>query len=110
MIRRPPRSTLFPYTTLFRSRRGSVLDVGQHLESTLRGPAVLGMVGESRERCVEVRAVHLEAALLPVGVADVGVTRREPVQGPAARRGEPHAPAADSLLADLEIDLELGRP
>src|SRR5256885_10848384 len=25
MIRRPPRSTLFPYTTLFRSRRRSVL-------------------------------------------------------------------------------------
>src|SRR6266511_4572467 len=24
MIRRPPRSTLFPYTTLFRSRRGSL--------------------------------------------------------------------------------------
>src|SRR3712207_6919576 len=24
MIRRPPRSTLFPYTTLFRSRRGRV--------------------------------------------------------------------------------------
>src|SRR3712207_7643099 len=27
MIRRPPRSTLFPYTTLFRSRTGSVLVV-----------------------------------------------------------------------------------
>src|SRR2546430_7363557 len=26
MIRRPPRSTLFPYTTLFRSRRGRLLD------------------------------------------------------------------------------------
>src|SRR3712207_9296887 len=25
MIRRPPRSTLFPYTTLFRSTRGSVM-------------------------------------------------------------------------------------
>src|SRR2546427_1447165 len=25
MIRRPPRSTLFPYTTLFRSRAGSFL-------------------------------------------------------------------------------------
>src|SRR5258707_2027288 len=24
MIRRPPRSTLFPYTTLFRSRRNSI--------------------------------------------------------------------------------------
>src|SRR2546422_5729279 len=27
MIRRPPRSTLFPYTTLFRSLQGHVLDV-----------------------------------------------------------------------------------
>src|SRR3712207_8512192 len=27
MIRRPPRSTLFPYTTLFRSRRRAVLDL-----------------------------------------------------------------------------------
>src|SRR2546425_7018658 len=26
MIRRPPRSTLFPYTTLFRSRRRSAVD------------------------------------------------------------------------------------
>src|SRR3712207_7006060 len=28
MIRRPPRSTLFPYTTLFRSRRGLAGPVG----------------------------------------------------------------------------------
>src|SRR3712207_9178715 len=28
MIRRPPRSTLFPYTTLFRSLGGEGLDVG----------------------------------------------------------------------------------
>src|SRR2546429_7336803 len=28
MIRRPPRSTLFPYTTLFRSRRRAVLLIG----------------------------------------------------------------------------------
>src|SRR5438093_4189738 len=33
MIRRPPRSTLFPYTTLFRSQRSardSVSDTGRH--------------------------------------------------------------------------------
>src|SRR2546430_13063613 len=32
MIRRPPRSTLFPYTTLFRSRRGRhpAADRGRH--------------------------------------------------------------------------------
>src|SRR5436853_2351942 len=36
MIRRPPRSTLFPYTTLFRSRGGRALQ-GPHR----RGPHVL---------------------------------------------------------------------
>src|SRR3989441_12323183 len=30
MIRRPPRSTLFPYTTLFRSRRGLAAKVFAH--------------------------------------------------------------------------------
>src|SRR2546426_9181980 len=30
MIRRPPRSTLFPYTTLFRSRVDRVADGGRH--------------------------------------------------------------------------------
>src|SRR2546430_6852644 len=51
MIRRPPRSTLFPYTTLFRSRpsrrvrrptrrdRGSFADAGNRLESDLQ-PAI----------------------------------------------------------------------
>src|SRR3712207_7658368 len=29
MIRRPPRSTLFPYTTLFRSAEGSGIPYGQ---------------------------------------------------------------------------------
>src|SRR5690554_7442436 len=31
MIRRPPRSTLFPYTTLFRSPRGRALSKGEAL-------------------------------------------------------------------------------
>src|SRR6266487_3687251 len=30
MIRRPPRSTLFPYTTLFRSRRPSAIRVNSN--------------------------------------------------------------------------------
>src|SRR5258707_11056216 len=39
MIRRPPRSTLFPYTTLFRSRRRTprMTDVDR-LQRTLGGP------------------------------------------------------------------------
>src|SRR3712207_8512601 len=36
MIRRPPRSTLFPYTTLFRSGRMSVLLVEHHMDLVMR--------------------------------------------------------------------------
>src|SRR5258708_22300646 len=36
MIRRPPRSTLFPYTTLFRSHR-EFLDIERALEFDLEG-------------------------------------------------------------------------
>src|SRR2546423_4602402 len=40
MIRRPPRSTLFPYTTLFRSRRSAAHVVRQFYKSeTFRDPA-----------------------------------------------------------------------
>src|SRR6266496_4109144 len=34
MIRRPPRSTLFPYTTLFRSRSGRLLPKGERAAQT----------------------------------------------------------------------------
>src|SRR3712207_6963186 len=46
MIRRPPRSTLFPYTTLFRSGRGEVMvvRVAQVPEYDLLAGPVLGEV------------------------------------------------------------------
>src|SRR2546430_9925694 len=46
MIRRPPRSTLFPYTTLFRSRHDHVLEV--HARDPLAAglDQVLGAVGD----------------------------------------------------------------
>src|SRR5258708_24690506 len=37
MIRRPPRSTLFPYTTLFRSRRDHRMDVDSTLPAVRTG-------------------------------------------------------------------------
>src|SRR5258706_2029073 len=38
MIRRPPRSTLFPYTTLFRSRRTRCASYPRILRGTARWP------------------------------------------------------------------------
>src|SRR2546428_4600000 len=47
MIRRPPRSTLFPYTTLFRSRQGGMAgaddgsgELGGHARDRRRGPQI----------------------------------------------------------------------
>src|SRR5260221_7629128 len=42
MIRRPPRSTLFPYTTLFRSGRNRGSERGDGLERTDRHRPVAG--------------------------------------------------------------------
>src|ERR1035438_5018962 len=38
MIRRPPRSTLFPYTTLFRSHGGQAGRASRHASHTRRRP------------------------------------------------------------------------
>src|SRR2546430_10731380 len=55
MIRRPPRSTLFPYTTLFRSRPARGGDIRYRGESLLAIPASkraelgIALVPEGRE-------------------------------------------------------------
>src|SRR2546425_6468352 len=49
MIRRPPRSTLFPYTTLFRSCRESVLSGLASPASRLNPPASSKTTSESSE-------------------------------------------------------------
>src|SRR5256885_8750912 len=42
MIRRPPRSTLFPYTTLFRSHRGRTVHRRQDADEVARAHAAAG--------------------------------------------------------------------
>src|SRR2546430_7574290 len=51
MIRRPPRSTLFPYTTLFRSRDGaSEADARQMALDTLNAASFLQLSKRPRSR------------------------------------------------------------
>src|SRR5258708_28208708 len=68
MIRRPPRSTLFPYTTLFRSPHGAAVAghpraVERHRRGQPRGAAVVGL--RSEEHTSELQSPdHLVCRLL----------------------------------------------
>src|SRR3712207_9447484 len=85
MIRRPPRSTLFPYTTLFRSRAGA------------HGQAVVGRHDD--HRAVEEPRVAEpveQAAQEPVGVLRLEhVALEPPVDQPLAARPHPSQQAGD---------------
>src|SRR3712207_8130082 len=51
MIRRPPRSTLFPYTTLFRSARA--VGAAHRSVAGARGPGAVGAAGLATPRAVD---------------------------------------------------------
>src|SRR3712207_9255722 len=55
MIRRPPRSTLFPYTTLFRSTDalGRAVPYGIYDVTTHQGSVYVGMSGDTPQFAVE---------------------------------------------------------
>src|SRR2546426_6422903 len=93
MIRRPPRSTLFPYTTLFRSRAAAHAVV-----VPFRFHAQLGKVarrrGEGRKRDavprLEAILQHTVGVVLGV-VLGIGVTHHQPAQALAEIREPPGA-------------------
>src|ERR1022692_928895 len=58
MIRRPPRSTLFPYTTLFRS-------AGQHQQKA----DLLGIVGRDQGECRDRKSTRLNSSHLVISYA-----------------------------------------
>src|SRR3712207_7177161 len=83
MIRRPPRSTLFPYTTLFRSgRRHLQGDQGRraHLQRPVRAP-----------RRAAVRMAHGRRAAHPRQGAAEGAGRDRHVDRKSTRLNSSHA-------------------
>src|SRR3712207_8852561 len=78
MIRRPPRSTLFPYTTLFRSQILHHLIRLQHVAADLVAPADVGFLVLQRLR--------LRLALLQLELVEAGA---------------PHLPRSEEHTAEL---------
>src|SRR3989441_11003780 len=66
MIRRPPRSTLFPYTTLFRSGPGGVAAQGGPVQ---QAHGVLPMIASDPAALIQDLAL-LRARRLPIAVID----------------------------------------
>src|SRR5688572_31689920 len=62
MLRRPPRSTLFPYTTLFRSDPARHLDVARSLLRLRRAVRARPRGRRGRRRAVPARVAPRDAA------------------------------------------------
>src|SRR2546422_8877711 len=91
MIRRPPRSTLFPYTTLFRSQTGVSI---MQMDAGLDTGAVLAQSGVPIAPDDDAGTLHdklaaLGAEMIVATLADVQAGRVLPV--PQPRQGGTHA-------------------
>src|SRR6266487_5765228 len=86
MIRRPPRSTLFPYTTLFRTGpRGRAAGRRRAREPAAGGRAGQRVAGADRDACPRLcraarQPVHPDSRAEPAaGLPDAGRGHLEPV-------------------------------
>src|SRR5256712_993047 len=101
MIRRPPRSTLFPYTTLFRSRRGDLVRVrgddhaGPRGIRDARSPGPDGVSGVLRHVC---RGAVLRGGVVP----GANLCRLEPAPRPP--HGVPEPPVGAGPARDRVVD------
>src|SRR5687768_18102312 len=87
MIRRPPRSTLFPYTTLFRSGNGA--------SRAATAPPDCEIVDEGHVRDMDLR---LEVPLSPVEAVASGEVWEEVYDRLAELRSEEHTSELQSRL------------
>src|SRR3712207_2777941 len=92
MIRRPPRSTLFPYTTLFRSDAKRLGVRGASFDTYLAGYLVKPGLG----------SYELGALASERGLAEVEVAHEDPAVRDAARR----AAQIHALVPKLDAEME----
>src|SRR3712207_9183971 len=88
MIRRPPRSTLFPYTTLFRSARLDPLSHNRGFVSLERCYEFAGLFRHDQHGAV--RVLHEAALDDPVEERDQTVVEARDVEQRAGLRSEEH--------------------
>src|SRR3989475_1344888 len=112
MIRRPPRSTLFPYTTLFRSVRCRDAEIARAVDILLRhnknNPALIGKAGVGKTAIVEGLAQRIAAADVPPALKDAHVVALDHVAllAGTAFRGQ-YEERIRKLVRELSADPDL---
>src|SRR3712207_9130565 len=96
MIRRPPRSTLFPYTTLFRSAHGQRLDGGKTADpeavlSSHEAAAILGVTERAVRRAITSGALPAAKRSGAYQISSVDVTRYQSQDRKSTRLNSSHA-------------------
>src|SRR2546422_6265720 len=93
MIRRPPRSTLFPYTPLFRSR------IGQRLSRNERPGLAAPQQAAPGHGAPPAGLDRIAADPRQLGARDAGVPARVAIEGqPRPERSEEHTSELQSRL------------
>src|SRR5256885_11012819 len=89
MIRRPPRSTLFPYTTLFRSSEGSSqheLLIGEKLAANA---AVGTKLRKKKSACADRKSTRLNSSHLVISYAVFCLKKKKTIR-PSTRLKATH--------------------
>src|SRR3712207_7713956 len=95
MIRRPPRSTLFPYTTLFRSQdlhRPQPVGVALGLEDVQQVSQQAAVQGRGR-RCRDRKSTRLNSSHATISYAVFCLKKTERIAAPALDRRDQGAVA-----------------
>src|SRR5260370_35979721 len=101
MIRRPPRSTLFPYTTLFRSQFDRLLHASPELAqavhglATQRGAVLPGEAAEDRRKT---------AAWVHAATAGLDTTLTAPTNSEVREAAARHAGAPLAIWVGIRLD------
>src|SRR2546422_3914411 len=86
MIRRPPRSTLFPYTTLFRSRRRIARRRGQGIRRGSRaGARVSERFAQATGEILDRKSTRLNSSHGYISYAVFCLKKKKKVRGPTKR-------------------------
>src|SRR5204863_5528698 len=102
MIRRPPRSTLFPYTTLFRSRRLKRIERKGTLAEIIEHQA-----GENEEepadtdRLVDRKSTRLNSSHVEISYAVFCLKKKKKIQSEVRRNTRTHHAVQPDTLRNV---------